>query len=193
MDDRGAAERRFPIAVLNIAILFFAALVAGILLAVENPDLGTMLLDLFRETIMGGLEDASPPVLAVGIFLNNLQACILLFLGGASFGILTVIILASNGVIIGAIMEVVQQEKGTLFVAAAILPHGVFEIPAFIISGALGFMLAGSLWREWQGKEDACREAGHSARLFITIVVPIVAAAAFIEAFITPEIIHLVS
>lgn len=177
---------------LAVALLFVLALVAGVIIAIRDPTIGTTLMDLFRETILAGIDESNPFVLAFAIFLNNLQACILLFLGGASFGILTVFILGTNGLVIGAVLELVRQEKGTLFVLAAILPHGILEIPAFLISGALGLMLARSLWREWHGLEDAAPAATRSGRLFVTVVVPVVVLAAFIEAFITPQIIDLV-
>jgi stage II sporulation protein M len=166
---------------LAVALLFILALVAGVIIAIRDPSIGTTLMDIFRETILAGIDESNPYALTLGIFLNNLQACILLFLGGASFGILTVFILGSNGLVIGAVIELVRQEKGALFVIAA-----------FLISSALGLMLARSLWREWHGLEDAAAAATRSAILFITIVVPVVVLAAFIEAFITPEIIRLV-
>lgn len=177
---------------LAVALLFVLAIIAGVCVVTRDPSVGTSLMDLFQETILGEIDESSPVILALSIFLNNLQACILLFIGGASFGLLTVFILGTNGVVIGAILELVRQEKGALFVAAAILPHGIFEIPAFIMSGALGLMLARSLWRDWYGLEDAADAASRSGRLFIAVVVPIVVLAAFIEAFITPEIIRLV-
>ena len=37
------------------------------------------------------------------------------------------------------------------FHCSSLLPHGIFEIPAFIISGALGILLAQSLIAEWYG------------------------------------------
>jgi stage II sporulation protein M len=178
--------------VLAVALLFVLAMVAGVIIAIRDPTVGTTLMELFRETILAGIDESNPFALAFAIFLNNLQACILLFLGGASFGILTVFILGTNGLVIGAVLELVRQEKGTLFVLAAILPHGILEVPAFLISGALGLMLARSLWREWHGLEDAASAATRSGRLFVTVVVPVVVLAAFIEAFITPQIIDLV-
>jgi len=184
--------RQMGPSLLAVAFLFAVAVIAGVIIAVRDPSIGTTLMDIFRDTILGGIDESNPFALAFAIFLNNLQACILLFLGGASFGILTVFILGTNGLVIGAILELVRQEKGTLFVIAAILPHGILEIPAFLISGALGLMLAGSLWQEWHGHEDAAAAATRSGRLFITIVVPVVVLAAFIEAFITPHIIDLV-
>ena len=177
---------------LAVALLFVFALVAGIIIASRDPSIGMTLMNIFRETMLGGIDESNPFALVLAIFLNNLQACILLFLGGASFGILTVFILGSNGFVIGAILELVRQEIGALFVIAAILPHGIFEVPAFLISGTLGLMLARSLWREWHGLEDAAPAATRSGRLFITVVVPVIVLAAFIEAFITPQIILLV-
>jgi stage II sporulation protein M len=90
-------------------------------------------------------------------------------------------------------MELVHKDHTPLFVAAAILPHGIFEIPAFIISGALGILLAQSLIAEWYGSGDAGVAAYSYARLFIVFVLPLVAIAATVEAFITPVIIHLVA
>jgi stage II sporulation protein M len=177
---------------LVVACLFALTMLAGVIVAIRDPSIGTTLMNIFRETILDGIDESNPFALAFAIFLNNLQACILLFLGGASFGILTVFILGSNGLVIGAVLELVRQEKGALFVIAAILPHGIFEIPAFLISGALGLMLARSLMREWHGLEDAAAAATRSGRLFITVVVPVIVLAAFIEAFITPQIIELV-
>jgi stage II sporulation protein M len=98
-----------------------------------------------------------------------------------------------NGIVIGAIMEIVHQDHTLLFVAAAILPHGIFEIPAFILSGALGILLAQSLIAELYGGEDTAADARRFGRLFILYVLPLVAIAAGVEAFITPVVIHLVA
>jgi stage II sporulation protein M len=90
-------------------------------------------------------------------------------------------------------MEIVHKDHSVAFVVAAILPHGVFEIPAFIISGALGIVLAQSLISEWYNGTDTAEDARKSGRIFIRYVLPLIAIAAFIEAFITPVIIHLVA
>jgi stage II sporulation protein M len=183
----------FPRYALATIIIFVASLAAGVAITIANPETGQQMLELLKEAILGQVIDKSPPALAATLFLNNLQACIFMFLGGASFGLLTVFIILSNGVIIGAVMELVRQQQGILYVAAAILPHGVFEISAFVISGTLGFLLARDLWLETKGTGDAAKEALALGRTFLLFVIPLVAVAAITEAFITPEIINLVA
>jgi len=170
-------------------ILFAVSLAAGMAITVGDPSFGTELLDLFREAIPREVIGSSGPVLAATLFFNNLQACLVMFLGGASFGVLTALVIVSNGVLIGSVVEIIRQQEGALYIAAALLPHGIFEIPAFVISGTLGFLLARSLWNEWSLRGDAAADASRMGRTFLLLVVPLLLLAAFTEAFITPEII----
>jgi stage II sporulation protein M len=177
-----------------IAILaFLLTAIAGVAVVKSSPSTGKQFIQIVQDEVIGKIDAKDPLSLSIFIFANNLQACILLFLGGVTLGILTLFIIASNGVIIGGIMELVREERGLLFVVAAILPHGIFEIPSFIISASLGFIVGSSVLAEWHGEGDAGETARAHARTFLLVVVPLAAIAAFIEAFITPQIIHLVS
>jgi stage II sporulation protein M len=89
-------------------------------------------------------------------------------------------------------MEIVHRNHSPLFVAAAILPHGIFEIPAFIIAGALGIQLAQSLIVEWYEHTDTAAGAYRYARVFVMYVLPLLVTAAAVEAFITPAVVQLV-
>lgn len=180
-------------AIIVVLLLFMATVSVGWVGSAQNPAIGEELLKLFEKEVAGQIDGNNPADMCVKLFFNNLQACILLFLGGATFGILTIFIMSLNGIVIGAIMEMVSKEHTALFVAAAIVPHGIFEIPAFIISGALGILLAQSLIAEWYGGGDSAVAAHAFARLFLAVVLPLVATAAVVEAFITPVVIHLVA
>ncbi|MDD1684893.1 MAG: stage II sporulation protein M [Methanoregula sp.] len=180
-------------AIIVTLLLFFTTIMVGWIGSAQNPSVGEELLKLFEKEVAGQMDGTNPYDMGLKLFTNNLQACILLFLGGASFGILTIFIMSLNGIVIGAIMEIVRKDHSVLFVAAAILPHGIFEIPAFILSGALGILLAQSLIAEWYGAGDTAVTARGYARLFILYVLPLVAIAACVEAFITPVVIHLVA
>lgn len=183
----------FVNAVIITFLLFSATLTVGWVGSVQNPAMGENLMKLFEKEVARQIMGDNPYELFIKLFFNNLEACILLFLGGASFGILTIFIMSLNGIVIGAIMEIVHADHSAAFVVAAILPHGIFEIPAFIISGALGILLAQSLINEWYNGQDTAIEAKKLARIFILYVLPLVAVAACVEAFITPVVIHLVA
>jgi stage II sporulation protein M len=180
-------------AIIVTFLLFFATVTVGWVGTMQNPDIGENMMKLFEKEVAGQIMGNESLEIFVKLFFNNLEACILLFLGGASFGILTIFIMSLNGIVIGAIMEIVHKDHSAVFVAAAILPHGIFEIPAFIISGALGILLAQSLIAEWYTGADTAEDAKKFSRTFILCVIPLLAIAAFIEAFITPIIIHLVA
>ena len=180
-------------AIIITLLLFFTTLTVGWVGSSQNPQIGQDLMKLFEKEVAGQMDGDNPYDMFVKLFANNLEACILLFLGGASFGILTIFIMSLNGIVIGAIMEIVSKDHTPLFVAAALLPHGIFEIPAFIISGALGILLAQSLIAEWYGSGDTSVAAQAYAKMFLIWVLPLVATAACVEAFITPVVIHLVA
>jgi stage II sporulation protein M len=180
-------------AIIITFLLFFATLTVGWVGTMQNPAVGENLMKLFEKEVAGQINVDNPFDMCSKLFINNLGACILLFLGGASFGILTIFIMSLNGIVIGAIMEIIHKDHSWVFIAAALLPHGIFEIPAFIISGALGILLAQSLISEWYGGADTAGEAQKLARIFVLYVLPLVVIAACVEAFITPVIIHLVA
>jgi stage II sporulation protein M len=187
------SDVRISRAIILAFLLFFSMIIAGWVASVCNPAFGEGLLKLFEKEVAGNLEGATPAEQCLKIFINNFAACILLFLGGASFGILTIFIMSLNGIVIGAIIEIIHESHSLLYVAAALLPHGIFEIPAFIVSGALGILLAQSLIAELHSTRDAAAEAGRFSRMFIRCVLPLIAIAACVEAFITPVVLHLVA
>ena len=133
-------------------LLFIISMIVGWIGTVHNPAIGNELLSLFQKEIAGQITIQNPVDMCLKIFANNLEACILLFLGGATFGILTLVILSLNGIVIGAVTEIISKGHSALFIAAAIVPHGIFEVPAFIIASALGFCMAQSLIAEWYGQ-----------------------------------------
>ena len=180
-------------AIIVTLLLFFTTITVGWIGSAANPSVGQDLMKLFEKEVAGAMDGADPADMCVKLFTNNLQACILLFLGGASFGILTIFIMSLNGIVIGAIMEIVHKDHTPMFVAAAIVPHGIFEIPAFILAGAIGILLAQSLIAEWYGSGDTAADARGYGKLFVMVVLPLLATAAIVEAFITPVVIHLVA
>jgi stage II sporulation protein M len=180
-------------ALLVAAVIFTVTLTIGWVGTIQDPALGEQLMSAFEKDVAGHIVGNNSLGIFFNLFFNNFEACILLFLGGASLGILTIFILSLNGIVIGSILEIVSKDHTPLFVAAAIVPHGIFEIPAFIISCALGLLLAQAVIGEWFRTTDAAETGKKLGRYFILYVLPLVVIAAYVEAFITPVVIQLVS
>jgi stage II sporulation protein M len=75
------------------------------------------------------------------IFLNNMLASIMAVLLGFFFGIFPLFVLVSNGLLMGYVAADRSEGHTLLFFLKGILPHGIIEIPAFILACALGLRL----------------------------------------------------
>lgn len=75
------------------------------------------------------------------LILNNLKANLLIASGFLTFGLGTVIYLIFNGAVLGNSIQVALkfQNMEISEVILGLLPHGIFEIPAMLISGLIGF------------------------------------------------------
>ncbi len=186
-------DRKGLRAILLSLAVFLIAAIAGWLAVANDPVIGQELMNLINEEIFLQLMSENPAIVSLNIFINNLQASVILFLGGVSFGLITILILTLNGFIIGIVAEMIRQEQGMLFFLAGVLPHGIFEIPAFILAGSYGILLGGELWRELGGDGDAITTASIYGKKFLRLVLPLLAVAACIEGFITPEILNLLT
>lgn len=79
------------------------------------------------------------------LMTHNIRVAILCLAMGITFGIGTLILLFYNGVILGAIVLDYIGAGQTAFLVGWLLPHGSIEIPAFLIAGQAGLVLAGAL------------------------------------------------
>jgi uncharacterized membrane protein SpoIIM required for sporulation len=79
------------------------------------------------------------------LMTHNIRVSIAVLALGISWGVGTILLLFYNGVIIGAISldYVVAGEAG--FLVGWLLPHGAVEIPAILIAGQAGLVLANAL------------------------------------------------
>jgi stage II sporulation protein M len=187
---------RLALATAAACTVFFVTVLLGgyaIGLEGETGEIVRQQVEEISQQLAGQIITDNPALIALYLFLNNLQACVLLFLGGATLGIFTMLVLAVNGMLVGAIVGLKLPEQGLLWIAAALLPHGIFEVPAILIAGGLGFLLAEAILREVQGTGNAAAEAKRFGKTFLRVVVPLLMVAAVIEAFITPLIVFLVA
>jgi uncharacterized membrane protein SpoIIM required for sporulation len=79
------------------------------------------------------------------LMTHNTRVSIFVLALGMTWGIGTVIVLYSNGVMLGAVAaDYIRADQG-LFLAGWLLPHGAVEIPSILLAGQAGLLLAGAM------------------------------------------------
>jgi stage II sporulation protein M len=124
------------------------------------------------------------------ILLHNLSVCAIMTFAGIVFAVAPVFILFVNGLPLGIVLT--GSEKPIWIFLTAVLPHGIFELSATMLAGALGILLgldAFQLVRYWMRGEGEA-----STRILISdlrkvlkaflIVLVLLAVAAAVETFL---------
>lgn len=128
------------------------------------------------------------------IFLHNMRVIALAsVLGIFSFGVLGLIILVLPLGLIGYFTAVASQTGVSIsrFLLAFVLPHGIVEIPAIVITGAVVLRLGGTLITPAKDStigEAWIRSLAEWVKIMLVIIVPLLMAAAFLEVFVTPRV-----
>lgn len=82
---------------------------------------------------------------SAALMTHNIRVAVTTFAFGLSWGFGTVVVLFYNGVTLGAVAMDYIQAGFTPFLFGWLMPHGVIEIPAVLVAGQAGFVLAGAL------------------------------------------------
>ncbi|MEK7276602.1 MAG: stage II sporulation protein M [Chloroflexota bacterium] len=152
-------------------------------------------------SVSSGLRDRlaqfglfSPSGVGLVLFQNVRAVLIAAGLGLFTFGVMAVVILMLPTAITGyfAGNMALAGFNPLLFVAAFILPHGVLEIPAIILVGAATVNLGASLISPPPGKtvgDGWLAALADWLKIFLGLVLPMLAGAALLEVFLTPSIV----
>jgi stage II sporulation protein M len=174
---------------------FLVSVLIGAIVFFFKPTLLDQILELFKDKF-GADPDQNLKNLAKEIFVQNTIACLIAIFGGIIFGISSFAILFFNGFIIGVVLISIllipgNPARNLAFLFGGLVPHGIFELPAFFISSALGLRI---------GTEYLSRaSAGRRGQVFlqnlkrVVIVLPFIvfllAIAAVVEVFISGSIV----
>jgi uncharacterized membrane protein SpoIIM required for sporulation len=117
------------------------------------------------------------------LFRHNVSVTLVAFALGLTLGVGTVWLLLENGVIVGALAAVFVEAGELRSFLTGILPHGVLEIPAMLLGGAGGLLLAQGIFRArpWPRLEELAR-TGKEALWLVSGCLPMLAVAALLEA-----------
>ncbi len=138
------------------------------------------------------VANSVPFSLGFYIFLHNWQVSMATALSGVWFSVAPLTELMLNGVILG--IAYTLTPNFTMF-AAAIFPHGVLEIPSFVLAGSAGIRLGVWFWRSARSDDPGSTVRFYAvARQSVYIVVGLALlflVAGFIEGNVTPIIMRM--
>ena len=179
------------------AFLILTAIFAGAALLI--PDFADNYLERILSVMeqAGVLDSETPSEMAFLLFSNNVRATInAVFYGFIPFLRYPALVLGTNALTLSA-MGVSYIGDGLYTPAAflaGILPHGIFEIPALLVSCAVGLChcrLITDLILRRKISTPPARQLVSLSWAYVAMALPLLLIAALVEAFLTPAIMQL--
>lgn len=137
------------------------------------------------------LETHTQLQLFVKIFLNNYLSTLLTLLIGLLFGLGPVLFLLINGFAMGNLISFASTRVSLYKIGLAIVPHGIFEVPAVLIASSYGLWWGVKNYRRFRYQDSFRKNFALPLRRYLHYVVPLLLIGALVEAYITPYIIRL--
>ena len=173
---------------------FLLLSLAGFGICMAAPELLNRIIRFIQEYIGNlNLTDDAGNLSALALFSNNAHACAFAMLYGLiPFVYLTALPLGINSMLLG-VMAAYYVTSGMPLAGyfAALLPHGIFELPALVLSFAMGLFCCSQVTRRVRKDETALRVTDcllQMSRVFVLLIVPLLLAAALMESYVTPLI-----
>lgn len=133
----------------------------------------------FIEELLEKTSGMSQAELISFILFNNLKSTFTGMIFGVFFGVFPMISAVTNGYVIGFVGAFSVESQGAS-VLLKLLPHGIFELPAALISIGMGLKLGSFIFQK--NIKKAFKEYfWNSLRVFLLVVIPLLIIAAIIE------------
>jgi stage II sporulation protein M len=189
-EERRAYLRRLRSYLIASLTLFALGIIAGLVAVYQIPSIA----DHFQNTLANFVRIFAglPPLkLAGAIFLNNAFKTLCAILLGLFLGIVPVIFLVANGVALGVALSISTQARGLWPSVLAILPHGIFELPAVFLGTSIGLLIGAQTAQRLAGRAEISigAEVLQGVKYFCSVIVPLLLVAAFVEAFLTAALV----
>jgi uncharacterized membrane protein SpoIIM required for sporulation len=193
-----AAVRGMVPEILIIAALFIGSGLAGYFLVMNDPAwFGAIVpgelasgrnmqasVETLRESIYGAPRQGGLEVFATSLFTHNSQVSIMAFALGFAFGIPTLFLIASNGVLLGAFYAAFISKGLGVGFTGWLMIHGSTELSAIILAGAAGLHIGRAVaFPGDRSRLAAAGDAGRRGALVMIGVVIMLLAAGLLEGF----------
>lgn len=149
------------------------------------------------QEIFSFILSNKPVISALLVFMNNYITMAQMLLLGVVAGITPLITLGLNGALVGMMLSLIVQEGIPLLpmLVLGIMPHGLFELFAFFLCGAIGLKFGyHCIASPLPGKTrlESYRYIWKEAISVLPLVVLLLISSAFIEILITARLIELI-
>lgn len=193
-----AAVRGMVPEILIIAALFIGSALAGYFLVMADPAWFNAIVsgelasgrnmqasaETLRQSIYGAPEHDGLHIFATFLFTHNSQISIMAFALGFAFGIPTLFLIASNGVMLGAFYAVFMSKGLGVGFTGWLMIHGSTELSAIILAGAAGLHIGRAVaFPGARSRLAAAGEAGRRGALVMIGVVIMLLVAGLLEGF----------
>jgi len=171
--------------------VFAISTLIGYIFAQNNPvEIREIIKNISEALLLD--EEMTSLQLFFFIFQNNVSKLFIILPLGIFAGIIPFFSIFTNGLILGIFTQIASQEVSWLFLIFGIMPHGIIEIPVLIVSSAIGMRIGKvAIWKLFGSKEGLIKELAKALRFFILVLFPLLFIAAFIETYITSNILKL--
>ena len=170
------------------AVAFLVLVVLSYIAGRLFPEIPAAILTYFNEVVAdSGIVRDDGSFSALALFGNNLRAMVLSTL----YGFIPFLYLGVNAILLGMVASSVNGQW--LLLAAGILPHGIFELPALCLSLAAGLCLCQNINRYIRKNEKGFMKPLLLNILRVTglVVIPLLVVAAIMESYVTPAVMQL--
>lgn len=175
------------------AVAFLVLVVLSYIAGRLFPEIPAAILTYFNEVVAdSGIVRDDGSFSALALFGNNLRAMVLSTLYGfIPFLYLPALSMGVNAILLGMVASSVNSQW--LLLAAGILPHGIFELPALCLSLAAGLCLCQNINRYIRKNEKGLMKPLLLNILRVTglVVIPLLVVAAIMESYVTPAVMQL--
>ena len=175
------------------AVAFLVLVVLSYIAGRLFPEIPATILTYFNEVVAdSGIVRDDGSFSALALFGNNLRAMVLSTLYGfIPFLYLPALSMGVNAILRGIVAYSVNGQW--LLLAAGILPHGIFELPALCLSLAAGLCLCQNINCYIRKNEKGIMKPLLLNILRVTglVVIPLLVVAAIMESYVTPAVMQL--
>lgn len=183
------ALKRHKHTIYGVGLLFLVSFIISYLLIYINiwhfREIGNLIFSQFSESVDAShITNKSSLDIFLFILIHNLSVAFLLYLTM----VLSIIILMTNAFLIAYVLYATEPLKFVLLV----IPHGVIEIPALILSASSGILLFKAFCKKIKKSSEYILDYRDSLRIFIVSIV-LFTIAAIVESTITFGIARMIN